>query len=67
VNGNVLVIGTDPVFHSGGVLTSGPGQLIAHGIDFTLAQAGKTGAYIDLSCAYGDMAANTPVIHLVAR
>jgi hypothetical protein len=61
VNGNVLIIGTDPVFHSGGTLTSGPGQLIAHGIDFTLAQAGKTGAYIDLSCAYGEVAANTPV------
>jgi lysophospholipase L1-like esterase len=61
VNGNVLVIGTDPVLHSGGVATSGPGQLITHGIDFALAQSGKTGAYIDLSCAYGDMPANTPV------
>jgi hypothetical protein len=61
VNGNVLIIGTDPVFHSGGTLTSGPGKLIAHGIDFALAQSGKTGAYIDLSCAYGEMPANTPV------
>jgi hypothetical protein len=61
VNGNVLIIGTDPVLHSGGTLISGPGQLVAHGIDFALAQAGKTGAYIDLSCAYGDMPANTPV------
>lgn len=61
VNGNVLIIGTDPVYHSGGTLTSGPGQLVAHGVDFALAQAGKTGAYIDLSCAYGDMPANTPV------
>jgi hypothetical protein len=61
VNGNVLIIGTDPVYHSGNTLTSGPGQLIARGIDFTLAQTGKTGAYIDLSCAYGDMPANTPV------
>ena len=61
VNGNVLIIGTDPVFHSGGTLTSGPGKLIAHGIDFAVAQSGKTGAYIDLSCAYGEMPANTPV------
>jgi hypothetical protein len=61
VNGNVLIIGTDPVYHSGGTLTSGPGKLIAHGIDFALAQSGKTGAYIDLSCAYGDVSPNTPV------
>lgn len=61
VNGNVLIIGTDPVYHSGGTLSSGPGKLIAHGIDFALAQSGKTGAYIDLSCAYGEMPANTPV------
>ena len=61
VNGNVLIIGTDPVFHSGGTLTSGPGQLVAHGIDFALAQAGKVGAYIDLSCAYGTVPPNTPL------
>jgi hypothetical protein len=61
VNGNVLIIGTDPVYHAGGTLSSGPGKLIAHGIDFALAQSGKTGAYIDLSCAYGEMPANTPV------
>lgn len=61
VNGNVLIIGTDPVYHAGGDPTSGPGQLITHGIDFALAQAGKTGAYIDLSCAYGDTPPNTPV------
>ena len=61
VNGNVLIIGTDPVLHSAGDPTSGPGRLVSHGIDFALAQAGKTGAYIDLSCAYGDDPANTPV------
>jgi lysophospholipase L1-like esterase len=59
INGNVLIVGTDPVFHSGGTLTSGPGQLVAHGIDFALAQPGKVGAYIDLSCAYGDVPSNT--------
>lgn len=61
VNGNVLIIGTDPVLHSGGDPTSGPGQLVSHGIDFALARADKTGAYIDLSCAYGDDPPNTPV------
>jgi hypothetical protein len=61
VNGNVLIIGTDPVFHSFGALTSGPGQLVSHGVDFALAQDGKTGAYIDLSCAYGEVPPNTPV------
>jgi lysophospholipase L1-like esterase len=61
VNGNVLIIGTDPVLHSGGDPTSGPGQLVTHGIDFALAQADKTGAYLDLSCAYGDDPADTPV------
>jgi hypothetical protein len=32
-----------------------PGRLIACGIDFALTQSGKTGAYIDLSCACGDL------------
>ena len=58
VNGNVLIIGTDPVFHS---YLPGPGKLITHGIDFALAQAGKVGAYLDLSCAYGRVAPNTPL------
>src|SRR5665811_265308 len=59
VNGNVLLIGTDPAFHSGGTLTSGPGKLISHGIEFSAAQTGKTGAYVDLSCAYGGQPAGT--------
>lgn len=58
INGNVIVIGTDPVFHS---YLPGPVQLINHAMDFALAQAGKTGGYIDLSCAYGTVPANTPL------
>lgn len=58
INGNVIVIGTDPVFHS---YLPGPVELINHAMDFALAQAGKTGGYIDLSCAYGTVPANTPL------
>lgn len=59
VNGNVLLIGTDPVYHA----PAQPGALalVQRGIDFTVAQAGKTGAYIDLSCYYAGAAAHTPL------
>src|SRR2546430_7580186 len=48
INGNVIVIGTDPVHHS----ISGPGgvqggrQLTQSGIQFAAAEPTKTGAYI---------------------
>ncbi len=57
--GNVIVVGTDPVWHSrhGGKSDA----LTKRGIDFAVADAGKTGAYITLSCYYGGSTPNTPV------
>jgi hypothetical protein len=57
VNGNVVITGTDPVFHA----TQGGETLTRRAIDFAAAQTGKTGAYISLSCYYHDTAPNTPV------
>ncbi len=48
VDGNVLVIGTDEVFHRG----QGGQALMDKGASFVVAKAGKTGAYISLSCYY---------------
>lgn len=48
VTGNVIVIGTDPVYHS----SSGGSTLTGSGIEFALDVPDKTGAYITLSCAY---------------
>ncbi len=48
VDGNVLIIGTDEVFHRG----SGGQALMNKGAAFVVAEAGKTGAYISLSCYY---------------
>src|SRR5262245_8352657 len=46
INGNVVVIGSDPVFHA-----SQGGELVTRrGVDFAAAQPGRTGAYITLSC-----------------
>jgi hypothetical protein len=57
VNGNVIVIGTDPVFHH----FQGGSQLTSGGIKFAADKAGKTGMYITLSCYYHDTAPMTPV------
>jgi hypothetical protein len=46
VNGNVIIIGTDPVFH----LFQGGGTLTNSGVAFAASDPGKTGAYITLSC-----------------
>ena len=58
INGNVVIIGTDPVFHQ--PAQPGAGVLISDGINFATTQHGKTGAYIDLSCYYsGDSTTDT--------
>jgi hypothetical protein len=56
VNGNIIIIGTDPTVHPPG----GP-ILITNGIAFATAQPGKTGLYCCLSCYYWYAAPNTPV------
>jgi hypothetical protein len=59
VNGNVIIIGSDPVYHSGWI--PGARTLITQGIAFAFNKASKLGAYIDLSCYYHFAGANTPV------
>lgn len=57
VNGNVILVGTDPVVHP----ASG-GNLVTQGaVQFAAAEPGLTGAYISLSCYYHAYAVNTPV------
>jgi Calx-beta domain/Bacterial Ig-like domain (group 1) len=62
VNGNVIIIGTDPVFH----LFQGGGTLTNSGVAFAASDPGKTGAYITLSCQYHDTTPLTPVPLLAA-
>lgn len=51
VDGNVIVIGTDEVFH----LSQGGQALMNSAAAFVVDEAGKTGAYISLSCYYHDV------------
>ena len=57
VTGNIIVIGTDPVYHQIG---TGATRLIARGLAFA-ASGASTGAYITLSCYYHDVPAGTAV------
>lgn len=54
INGNVFIIGSDPVDHGKTTVTN-------QGIAFATAAAGRTGAYITASCYYHGTAANTPI------
>lgn len=60
INGNAVVIGTDPEYHSYEGI-AGATLLAQRGVDFAVAQSGKTGAYLDLSCYYHGTSPNTPV------
>ena len=64
VNGNVIVIGTDPVLHFlyGGA--AGGGVLVSHALAYAGAQSGRTGIYVDLSCYYwfGNGAQSSPLL-----
>lgn len=56
VDGNVIINGTDPVFHLtlGGRL--GGGTMVERGIAFAADVPGRTGLYVSLSCAFHDTA-----------
>ncbi len=59
--GNKVLIGTDPTYHyTNGSAPHAP-LLEANGIAYAGQVAGATGAYIDLSCAYDNSPAKTPV------
>ncbi len=57
VDGNVVVIGTDETYHQ----SQGGAMLMEKAAAFSVAQAGKTGAYISLSCYYHATSPFTPV------
>lgn len=57
ITGNVLVLGTDPVFHQG---LAGAVKLIKQGIEFAASEPGRTGAYICLSCYYYAVSESEP-------
>lgn len=54
ITGNVIINGTDPVFHSKTLVTN-------NSIDFAADEVGKTGLYASLSCYYFTAASGTPV------
>lgn len=49
VDGEIIIIGTDPVFHYG---TGQAQQLIEQGIDFAVSDPSATGLYMTTSCWY---------------
>lgn len=57
INGNVIINGTDPVFHQ----SQGGDSLTEGSIKFAADEPTKTGAYISLSCYYASAASGTPV------
>lgn len=60
INGNAILVGTDPVYHA--VLGfAGAEALIEKGIGFAASEPAKTGAYICLSCYYHNAPDFTPV------
>lgn len=61
VTGNVILVGTDPVFHTTYGPGAGPAAVTNNAVKFAAADADKTGAYISLSCYYHDTSAHTPV------
>ncbi|MET0404943.1 MAG: kelch repeat-containing protein, partial [Cystobacter sp.] len=56
VDGNVIIVGTDPVYHG-----KANDQVTLNAVKFAAAQSGKTGMYISLSCYYHETAPGTPV------
>ena len=57
IDGNIVVIGTDEVFHH----TQGGSQLTTSAVTFAADAAGKTGLMVSLSCYYHDTAPLTPI------
>ncbi len=49
VNGNVVILGTDPAYH--GQYLTGPVTLANHALAFAGSVPGETGLYLDLSCS----------------
>src|SRR5687767_2086980 len=58
LDGNIIIIGTDPTFHQS---QGQAAQLIRQGVAFAVAEPGKTGAYLTLSCLHHFSPPGTPV------
>ncbi|HEX8537697.1 MAG TPA: immunoglobulin-like domain-containing protein, partial [Cystobacter sp.] len=54
VDGNVIIVGTDPVYHK-------ENQVTFNAVQFAAAEPGKTGMYAGLSCYYYEADSPTPV------
>jgi len=61
ITGPVAIIGTDPEFHFNAGVPIATAQLTQNAIAFASLTAGKTGAYISLSCYYENAAPATAV------
>ncbi len=62
VTGNVVLVGTDPVFHIRNYpFTPAGTQLTRNAIRYAASQAGHTGLYLSLSCYYANAPPLTPV------
>ncbi|WP_082115233.1 PxKF domain-containing protein [Lentzea aerocolonigenes] len=57
INGNVVIAGTDPIYHA----SQGGEAMVRRAVDFSVDQANKTGAFVTLSCYYHGTAPHTAV------
>jgi len=57
IDGNVVINGTDPVFHAG----QGGQVLTEKSVAFAVDEGGRTGLYVSLSCEYDSAGPFTPV------
>jgi len=60
INGNVEIIGSDPIFHAT-FTNPAIAAVTQRAVDFAVGQVGKTGAYISLSCYFHGVAPQTHV------
>ncbi|MCA9773425.1 MAG: DUF4215 domain-containing protein, partial [Myxococcales bacterium] len=66
VQGNAIIIGTDPFYHINRDGNQGARTLIRQGIEFA-ANADKTGLYVDLSCDYWDVSSGGTLVSVLDR
>jgi hypothetical protein len=57
ISGNIVIAGTDPVFHQ----SQGGETLTRRAVDVAVSQPGKTGLYVALSCYYESSPVDTAV------
>ncbi|MHB8641360.1 MAG: Ig-like domain-containing protein [Gaiellaceae bacterium] len=68
--GNRTIVGTDPMLHSGGNVASTRSIIIKDGIAYAGTQPGRTGMYLDTTCAanyYGQSAETLAVVNAISE